>query len=111
MAACAVLAAGLTDRACAPPVSPLPAVMAAAARAGTLAVTMMRAMVNRDVDVRFSDRERIKVIFQSGTPLRAHRHPCMAGPLVIGWRMCRPDRACIVLADVAGSRRLTGYSE
>jgi hypothetical protein len=60
-------AADLIGCADAPPVSPPLAVMAAAASTGALPVMMMRAMVNRNVDVRFSDRERIKVIFQSGT--------------------------------------------
>src|SRR5215813_2240973 len=104
-AACAALAAGLTGCAGAPPVSPLLAVMAAAASAGTLPVTMMRAMVNRDVDVRFSDRERIKVIFQSGTPFACSPSPIHGRPacnLVASAAARTGHEACGRMSQVQG---------
>jgi hypothetical protein len=73
--------------------------MAAMASTGTLPVMMMRAMMNRNVDVRFSDRERIKVNFRSGTSFACspftHTWP---GLLSLAGGFRRPDRACGVLA-------------
>jgi hypothetical protein len=92
----ACTAAGLTGCAGALPVRPL-AVMAATASAGTLPVMMMRAM-NRNVDVRFSDRERIKVNFRSGTSCACSTSPVHGPSSFIGWRIPPPDRACGVLA-------------
>jgi hypothetical protein len=73
--------------------------MAAMASAVTLPVMMMRAMMNRNVDVRFSDRERIKVNFRSGTSFACSPfHPYMAGVCLSAGGCRRPDRACAVLA-------------
>jgi ribosomal protein S11 len=57
------------------PASPPLAAMAATATAAAL-----RAMVNRNVDVRFSDRERYKVNFRPGTHPRAQLPPVFAWP-------------------------------
>jgi hypothetical protein len=98
---------GESGLAAVPPPSPPLAATAATANAGAA-----RAMVNRDVDVRFSDRERYKVTFSAWHVIRVlsyhpslpdHDHFIPARALPVG----RPRHWHA--GGVAGSRRQRGY--
>src|SRR5690348_15949104 len=82
--------------------------MAATASAGALPAMMMRAMVNRDVDVRFSDRERLKVNFRSGTRCVPPATRSHAGPVrPADWLLAGRASSVLAASQVHGDRPVT----